>query len=423
MSQRKLYVHYDSKLVGILTEDEHDLLHFSYDSNWTLDKESFPLSLALPLCAEGYSGKIVTSFFENLIAEGDQRRQIEQFAGLPAGDDAAYLERFGEDCAGALSISVQPFQSAQTKAAHEIEVPFHTIEDAIEKGLPIGMVLEKDGELPPFSLAGAQAKFPCCVHEGRIYLPGVGEPTTHIVKLPIRSGENLLDSVENEYLSMRLAKHCGLNVSDVMILGDHINLFCIERFDRLTGSNRVRRVHTHDFCQALGRPNKEKYERHGGPSFATCYKLVRDHSSDVARDLFALLDWIGFNLALGNNVSHAKNLSLIQSPNGVKLAPFYDLICTAIYRQYNAQFAFRIAEVSSWDKITIARVDVFAKQLGLRGNFVISRWIPLFERLNKGVEQLSAECFEDKARMKTLNKIGQEIRKRIQSLRKALQKS
>ena len=422
MSQRKLYVHYDSKLVGILTEDENDLLHFSYDSNWNRDKEAFPLSLALPLHDEGYSGKLVTSFFENLIPEGDQRLQIEQFAGLPAGDDAAYLERFGEDCAGALSISVQPFQSAQTQQGHEIDVPFQTIEDAIEKGLPISTVLEKDGALPPFSLAGAQAKFPCRIHEGRIYLPGAGEPTTHIVKLPIRSGEKLLDSVENEYLSMRLAKHCGLTVPDVMILGDRINLFGIERFDRLRSSNRVRRVHTQDFCQALGRPNKEKYEKHGGPSFATCYKLVREHSSDVARDLLALLDWIGFNLALGNNDSHAKNLSLILSPNGVKLAPFYDLICTALYRQYNAQFAFRIAEVSSWDKITIARVDAFAKQSGLRGNFVISRWIPLFEKLNRGFEELSAECSGDKVRMKTLKKIGQEIRKRIQSLSKALQR-
>jgi serine/threonine-protein kinase HipA len=89
MKERKLYLHYDSKLVGELTEDENSLLHFSYDSNWTADQEAFPLSLALPLRDDSYTGKVVTSFFENLIPEGDQRRQIEQIAGLPAADDAA----------------------------------------------------------------------------------------------------------------------------------------------------------------------------------------------------------------------------------------------------------------------------------------------------------------------------------------------
>ena len=89
MKPRKLYIHYDTKIVGILTEDENSMPHFSYDSSWTADQDAFPLSLALPLREEPYTGKVVTSFFENLIPEGDQRRQIEQIAGLPAADDAA----------------------------------------------------------------------------------------------------------------------------------------------------------------------------------------------------------------------------------------------------------------------------------------------------------------------------------------------
>ena len=422
MKQRKLYIHYDSKLVGILTEDENSLLCFSYDSNWTADQDAFPLSLALPLRDATYKGKVVASFFENLIPEGDQRRQIEQIAGLPAADDAAYLERFGEDCAGALSISIHQFQPAQPKEAHDKHVPYQTIEESIKKGVPVSTMLLQDGDFPPFSLAGAQAKFACCIREGQIYLPGAGRPTTHIVKLPIRSGEKLLDSVLNEYLSMRLAKLCGLTVPDVMILGDKVPLFGIKRFDRAASSNLTRRLHAQDFCQALGIPSREKYESHGGPSFASCYGLVREHSTNAAHDLLGLIDWVGFNLALGNNDSHAKNLSLILSSDGIKLAPFYDLVCTALYPQFSSQFAFRFAEVRSWDKITNARIDVFSKHLGLHGNFVISRWIILFDKLNKGFQELFIECSVDKARIKTLEKIGLEIRKRTQSLEKVFQK-
>lgn len=423
MKPRKLYIHYETKIVGILTEDENSMPHFSYDSIWTADQDAFPLSLALPLREEPYTGKVVTSFFENLIPEGDQRRQIEQIAGLPAADDAAYLERFGEDCAGALSISIHRLHTAQSKETREKYVPYQTIEDSIKKGIPVNAVLFENGEFPPFSLAGAQAKFACCIREGQIYLPGGGQPTTHIVKLPIRSGEKLLDSVLNEYLSMRLAKICGLAVPDVMILGDKVPLFGIERFDRATSSNLTRRLHAQDFCQALGIPSREKYETHGGPSFSLCYGLVRENSTNAARDLLGLIDWVGFNLAIGNNDSHAKNLSLILSSDGIKLAPFYDLVCTALYPQFSSQFAFRFDEVRSWDKITNARIDVFSKHLGLHGQFVISRWTILFDKLNRGCQELLIECSMDKARTKTLKKIGLEIRKRTQSLEKAFQKT
>ncbi|MEI8024919.1 MAG: type II toxin-antitoxin system HipA family toxin [Pseudomonadota bacterium] len=422
MKPRKLYIHYDTKIVGILTEDENSLPHFSFDSSWSADQDAFPLSLALPLREEPYTGKVVTSFFENLIPEGDQRRQIEQIAGLPAADDAAYLERFGEDCAGALSISIHRLPIAQSKETREKNIPYQSIEDSIKKGIPVSALLGEDGDFPPFSLAGAQAKFACCIREGKIYLPGAGQPTTHIVKLPIRSGEKLLDSVLNEYLSMRLAKICGLAVPDVMILGDKVPLFGIERFDRATSSNFTRRLHAQDFCQAFGIPSREKYETHGGPSFALCYGLVREHSTNAAHDLLGLIDWVGFNLALGNNDSHAKNLSLILSSDGIKLAPFYDIVCTALYPHYSSQFAFRFEEVRSWDKITNARIDVFSKHLGLHGNFVISRWTTLFDKLNAGFQELLIECSTDKARTKTLKKIGLEIKKRTQSLEKAFQK-
>lgn len=419
MRDKRLYVHYEAQLVGVLDEDSTGILQFSYAQTWLDKRDAFPLSLAMGLQTKAYQGKIVSSFFENLIAEGEQRRQLERLAALPEGDDLAFLERFGDDCAGALSISPQADYAKVERQTRELPLAFEAIEHAITNGLPVQAALDIDGELPPFSLAGAQAKFPCSIHNGAITIP-VGKPTTHIVKLPIRSGHKLLDSVENEYISMRLAEKCGLPVPAVIILGDRIPLFAVERFDRHTNASVTRRLHTQDICQALGRPSKEKYERHGGPSFSDCYDLVRDQSAKAAQDLFALLDWVGFNLAIGNNDSHAKNISLILTPNGIVLAPFYDLISTALYPQYNAQFAFRIAEVSSWDKITQDRVDIFAKKIGVRGNFVSNRWRQVFEKMKTGLHDLSLEFSKQTALAKTFRKLSKEAEKRLAHLEKSL---
>ncbi|HET9239048.1 MAG TPA: type II toxin-antitoxin system HipA family toxin [Oligoflexus sp.] len=421
MSKNTLYIHYGECLVGSLEEESNGLLQFSYAQEWLKKKDSFALSLAMSLQEAPYQGKIVTSFFENLIPEGEQRRQLERIAGLPESDDFTFLERFGEDCAGALSIHAQA-NSAKVKGHREdLPIPFEIIEKAIEDGLPFQATLDPEGEPPPFSLAGAQAKIPCCLSRGAVTIP-FGKPTTHIIKMPIRSGNKLLDSVENEYLCMRLAEKCGLPVPRVSILGKKIPLFVIERFDRSLAENSIKRIHTQDFCQALGRPSKEKYEKHGGPSFSDCYNLIRDHSSSAARDLLALLDWVGFNLAIGNNDSHAKNLSFLHTAQGPILAPFYDLICTSIYPQYNSQFAFRIAEVSNWDKITPDRVAAFSKKLGLRGDFVSNRWRKIMEHVRDGLSENSWLDPWPATLAKTFRKIANESEKRIGYLDKALKK-
>ncbi len=38
-----------------------------------------------------------------------------------------------------------------------------------------------------------------------------------------------------------------------------------------------------------------------------------------------------FNVLVGNTDAHLKNLSFLVSHAGIQLAPFYDLICTAVY--------------------------------------------------------------------------------------------
>ncbi len=46
---KALYVFYENKRVGVFSRDENLVSSFSYDEQWQVDKNSFPLSLAMPL--------------------------------------------------------------------------------------------------------------------------------------------------------------------------------------------------------------------------------------------------------------------------------------------------------------------------------------------------------------------------------------
>lgn len=420
---RELYIHYNEILVSTIQEDSDGVLNLNYSASWLEAIHAFPLSLALKLRKESYRGKVVTAFFENLLPEGEQRRQIENLAHLPSSDDLAFLERFGEDCAGAFTVSKLPIIAhPDSRRVKELEITYEAIEASILEGKSVQYAFDAGRELPPFSLAGAQAKFPCIVRGESIVLPRSGEPTTHIIKLPIRAGEKLLDSVENEFLCMQLASKSGLSVPKVKLLGKKMPLFAVERFDRTGTVDGIHRLHTQDLCQALGRPSKEKYERHGGPTFAECYALLRDNSSRIPADVLSLLDWVGFNLAIGNNDSHAKNVSLIYEASGLCLAPYYDLICTALYSQYSPHFAFRIGEVSSWDKVSYKQLETFAKNIGVTVALIVRRWQALFERMEAALQMLLADYGKDSRLNKTLGKIAKEVLKRIASLQKNLEK-
>ena len=73
-----------------------------------------------------------------------------------------------------------------------------------------------------------------------------------------------------------------------------------------------------------------------------CYEQVRSLSSNPILDCEKLLNWLFFNLLIGNNDSHAKNISILETTEGYRLAPFYDLMCTKVYSGFSSDFAFSI---------------------------------------------------------------------------------
>jgi len=102
-----------------------------------------------------------------------------------------------------------------------------------------------------------------------------------------------------------------------------------------------------------------------------------------AVDRLQLLRWLFFNLCAGNDDSHAKNLSIIATAKGLRLAPFYDLMCTRVYPGLAAKFAFAMAGETKLGKITGAHIHELADTLGVVPRYMMNlalemaHWVPV----------------------------------------------
>ena len=197
--------------------------------------------------------------------------------------------------------------------------------------------------------------------------------SSHIIKPPI---QHYASTVENEYFCMTLAKKADLNVPNVQILNHAMPLYLIKRYDRITDENgQLIRLPQEDFCQAMGVPPSNKYEKEGGPSLAACFELVRNHSIQPTKDLTALLHWVVFNYLIGNADAHGKNVSFMLTPTGPILAPFYDLMSTAVYPNLAQKMAMKIGGEDRPDWIIKRRWEQFSKETGI--NFKLVRKVCL----------------------------------------------
>lgn len=366
---KSLYVFYENQRVGIFSRDDNLISSFSYDELWRNGKNSFPLSLAMPLSEQTFGNKITLSFFENLLPEGDVRDVLERDHSIHGSFE--FLERFGQDCAGAITITADEAFTYQPNDLQLKKLDIEAIYNTLSKKKSMA---EMVSQMEPgyLSLAGAQDKFAAIIKEGTIYLPTNGAPTTHIIKTPIlRHG--IKESVYNEFYCMELARAIGLNVASCEILDGIYPLFITKRYDRITDKQAVvHRLHQQDFCQAQGIVSEAKYEFKGGPSIKNNYELLLNNIPATKRigALQEFLTWVCFNLLIGNNDTHSKNISLLLVNNKNELAPFYDILCTAIYESLHKEFSFRIGGRYTFSKIGLNQFTLLEEELGVKkGSF------------------------------------------------------
>ena len=419
-----LYVFFKDNIVGILTKNDDATLSFKYDTRWITSNNSFSLSPVLNLKkTEPFNNKECLSFFENLIPEGLVKERLEKLIGKSLESGYKFLEEYGVDCAGAFVISPinKPPIESENSNYEKLDIKELTKVYKNNENLMAHVIKHHNGR---FSLAGAQDKFPVVYNVGSIYIPTNGAPTTHILKPPHMS-KTVKDSVYNEYFCMKLAKSCGLNVSEVDIIEDEIPFYIIERYDRkIISETEVSRLHQVDFCQVQNCLVSEKYESDSGPNLMDNYNAIQKYSANVISDTKEYMKWICFNLLIGNNDSHSKNLSFLIIKGRYILSPFYDILCTNIYKEYNSDFAFTINNNNYWGqwKNSHFKAELCSWGLDKNSDMLIEALIEMSSKLNK-VLDYEVNKFKTKfPEIKVAGRIKIEINKRIKSFDKRITK-
>jgi len=315
---RKLNVYLCGRKTGVLSEDDLLQLTFQYDNN------ASPLSVRLPVREESYPHSVTYPFFENLTPEGDIFEILTK-DHVSGNNVFSVLNKFGGDCAGAVAL----YETTPDNSGENItEISSKKIAQIIDK-LPQDPLLTSIEKPPRLSLAGAQSKFAVYKSGGKYYRSSDVNPTTHIIKI---TNKRFPDLLENELFCMKLAKTILSNVPEIELLEAEGRPYLeITRYDRYLNNKTVQRIHQEDFCQALGLVSNKKYQTGGGAKLKDCYRIINEFSENRLSDIIRFTEWIIFNYLIGNTDAHAKNLSLLHTSSGIKLAPFYDLLSTEVY--------------------------------------------------------------------------------------------
>lgn len=326
-----LSVYLNGRLVGQLQRRGSGAIDFQYDQSWLTWDGAIPVSLSMPLREDRYIGDIVIAVFDNLLPDSETiRRRLAERAHADGYDAYSLLAAIGRDCVGALQILPE---GADAPPAGEIDarpVSDAEIADILSRlsRNPLGI---RDDEDFRISIAGAQEKTALLYWKKAWHVPHGTTATTHIFKPQIGrlpNGIGLSNSVENEYLSLKLVNAFGIPAANAEIadMGGK-RVLIVERFDRRwTRDQRLLRVPQEDCCQALSVPPSQKYESEGGPGIRDIAVLLKGSDAPEADQRTFLKAQIVFWL-LGATDGHAKNFSIRLASGGrFRLTPLYDVV-------------------------------------------------------------------------------------------------
>lgn len=356
----QLAVFLNQEPLGTITLSGHtDGYKLKYASSW-LGSPGFAISPHLK--PEACPSESVKRFLANLLPEGKWLDELSLDNQISKNNIFALVTVLGGETSGALTFRLNS-EAHQSISTTFRPVTPEELQDRIGRRQQISIARWDDK--PRLSVAGVQDKLPLLLKANGEMGFGEGDlASTHILKFGQRSEMHM---VVNEYLCMELARRVKLPVARVAMLRFGEPVLLVERFDRRLTTNRVERLHLIDGCQMLDLPPTYKYERPFGKSgegakirtgaslpllFAACRQCRIPAAA--TRDL---LNWTIFQLLIGNNDAHGKNISFFVGRNGIDVAPAYDLLNIEMYGdEYDRDLAMAVGDAFRSE-------DVFAYQL------------------------------------------------------------
>jgi serine/threonine-protein kinase HipA len=375
--------------VGVITHDPlDDAFTFAYDPAWPQRENAYPLSPHFPLKGPNPASATVRRFIANLLPEGRALDLAAAICRVSKHHLFGLIRELGAETAGALAFLPEGADPAR-QVTRRREISRAELARRIEERDHQPLAVWDDRVR--MSLAGYQDKLAVYCEEERFYLVEGALASTHILKP--EPGGRLPLLAANELFCMRLARRIGLPAAEVDIQRLPHPVLRVTRFDRERQADAIRRLPIIDACQALDLPVAYKYERNfgSGPDVRQIREGVSlprllGISRYMTRRALAtqlLIRWALFQYVIGNSDAHGKNVSFFCRPDGLELAPFYDLVSVVQYPDIDHDFAMAYGDEFDPERVTPYDWGQFAHDCDLRRSYLAREMV----RLAKAVQR------------------------------------
>lgn len=313
LTNRVAEILFKDQPAGLLEETAAGGTRFVYDAAW---RDSIACSLPVERREHEWTPGL-HPFFQHLAPEGWLREQQARVAHIEEEDDFGLLLQYGRDCIGA--VSVRPKGGAPDIPVTEAAAsPGRTV-SGIQKKLLV-VKAETGTNFRPADATG---------------------PAPYIAKF---NSERLDTLVRNEALSLRwTAAVLGASEVTAFSLGHVAELnetaLVVTRFDRTPDGRKLR---LEDCAQILSKPRGQDYGGKYDAGYEDVAEAIKAHSGRPAIDLARFFRRLVAYALIGNCDAHLKNFSLLETPTGLRLSPAYDVVNTAIYKEFDQTFGLSI---------------------------------------------------------------------------------
>lgn len=333
-----------------------------------------PVAHSLPLgTAVQTHGGAIPAFFAGLLPEGRRLNALRRQVKTSADDELSLLLAIGADLVGDVTVVAEGGPSS---------TPSPTVSGrAALADIRFSELLSEAGFVDKVGLAGAQDK----LSAGMITLPLRTGTGSAIIKL---DPPDYPDAVVNEQYFLGLARRLKLPVvaSEVVYDRDGRVGLLVARFDRVPAPDGSElSLAVEDAAQLLNRYPADKYsltsEDVSASISAACNSVLVAARTCLQQFAFAWLT--------GNGDLHAKNISVLQRPDGEwRVAPVYDIPSTLAYGDQSMALSLQGADRN----LSRKRFQRFGAVLGLRPpaveralNEVLAATAPMLDDLRAGV--------------------------------------
>ncbi|HMI51754.1 MAG TPA: HipA N-terminal domain-containing protein, partial [Candidatus Saccharimonadales bacterium] len=208
----------DRREMGRFVRDNRGRVSFTYDDRWREARDTYPLSLSMPLALPEHGHAKTDPFLWGLLPDND--RVLAQWSRnfqVSARNAFGLIAAVGEDCAGAVQfVRPERLDIILGKAPPKIEwLSVNEIAMRLRSLREDQTSWRTPRDTGQFSLAGVQPKTALLLEKGKWGVPSGRMPTTHIFKPPT---EHFDGHAENEHFCLELGRAIGLPVANSEIM-------------------------------------------------------------------------------------------------------------------------------------------------------------------------------------------------------------